>query len=54
MHTLRKEELCSLKVCDYVLLTVSRVAAVLPVHGHSTNNILALLFTSGLSFPEGC
>lgn len=39
----------SLKVCDYVLLTVSRLAVVLPVHADDTNSILALL----LCLPQG-
>ena len=38
-----------LKVNDYMLLTVSRLAVVLLVYGDGTNNILALL----LCLPRG-
>lgn len=45
----KKKTVYSLKVCDYVLRTVSRLAVVLLVHGDSTNNILGLL----LCLPQG-
>lgn len=44
----------SLKARDYVLLTVSRLAVVLPVHGDGTNSVLALLpcLPQGSAFLE--
>ena len=45
----KKKSVRSLKVRDCVLLTVSRLAVVLLVHGDGTNSILALL----LCLPQG-
>lgn len=49
IHFMREESVHSLKVRDYVLLTVSILAVVLPVHEDGTNSILALL----LCLPQG-
>lgn len=52
IHFQRKKEkksVHSLKERDSVLLTVSRLAVVLLVHGDGTNSILALL----LCLPQG-